>query len=199
MHKLPRFGRKIKQFRQMQMSYQGFVGIGIGIGSKSDSTGKNHGFRDIYRCLTFFKRKSAAVSDGRICVVLNNDLSEIGRLGSELESFASRCGLFEEDLYQLNLILEEVVANVISYAYEDNGRHEIVVCVERKDRELIMEVEDDGKPFDPLQAAPPDLGRPLEEMQVGGLGLHLVRRFTSAMQYERSEGKNRLRMIKTIA
>jgi len=132
-------------------------------------------------------------------VVLNNDLSETERLGSELESFASRCGLSAKDSYQLNLILEEVVANVIAYAYDDGGRHRIVVRVERKDRELIMDVEDDGKPFNPLEITPPVLNLSLEEMKVGGLGLHFVRKFTSSMQYERTEGKNRLRLTKTIA
>ena len=68
------------------------------------------------------------------------------------------------------LILEEVVANVIAYAYDDNGRHEITVRVERKDRELIMEVEDDGRPLDLQQASQPNLARPLEDMPVGGLG-----------------------------
>ena len=91
------------------------------------------------------------------------------------------------------------MANVIAYAYDDNGRHEITVRVERKDRELIMEVEDDGRPFDPQQASQPDFSRPLEDMPVGGLGIHFVRKFTSGMQYERIEGKNRLRMTKIIA
>lgn len=132
----------------------------------------------------------------KIRIVLSNDLSEIEKLRRELESFGKKCGLSSKTLFELNLILEEVVANVISYAYGDDQRHEIVVRADLRDGELVIEVEDDGRPFNPLQVPPPDLERSLEEMQVGGLGLHLVRELTSSLEYDRREERNRLVMRK---
>jgi anti-sigma regulatory factor (Ser/Thr protein kinase) len=132
----------------------------------------------------------------QIRIVLRNDLSEIAKLHRELESFGQKCRLSSKTLFELNLILEEVVANVISYAYGDNQRHEIVVRADLRDGELVIEVEDDGRPFNPLQSPPPDLERPLERRKVGGLGLHLVRELTSSIEYNRKEEKNCLVMKK---
>ncbi len=139
------------------------------------------------------------MSDEKIRIVLRNDLSELRKLRQELESFSQACGLSPNTLFELNLILEEIVANVISYAYGDDGQHEIVVQADLKDGELIIEVEDDGKPFNPLQVRSPDLESPLERRKVGGLGLHLVREFTNSAEYNREEEKNRLVLRKKIA
>jgi len=132
----------------------------------------------------------------QIRIVLRNDLSEIAKLNQELENFRRKCSLSSKTLFELNLILEEVLANVISHAYGDNRLHEIVVRADLRDGELIIEVEDDGRPFNPLQIPPPDLDRPLEQRNVGGLGLHLVRELTSSIEYTRREDKNHLVMRK---
>lgn len=132
----------------------------------------------------------------QIRFVLRNDLSEIAKLHRELENFGQKCSLSSKTLFELNLILEEVLANVISYAYGDNQLHEIVVCADLRDGELVIDVEDDGRPFNPLQIPPPDLARPLEQRNVGGLGLHLVRELTSSIEYTRREEKNHLVMRK---
>jgi anti-sigma regulatory factor (Ser/Thr protein kinase) len=132
----------------------------------------------------------------QIRIVLRNELSEIAKLHRELESFGQKCSLSSKTLFELNLILEEVVANVISYAYRDKQRHEIVVRADLRDGELVIEVEDDGRPFNPLQSPSPDLERPLEQRKVGGLGLHLVRELTGSIEYNRKGEKNHLVMTK---
>ena len=132
----------------------------------------------------------------QIRIVLNNDLSEIARLHQEVENFGQKCGLSSKTQFELHLILEEVLANIISYAYGDNQRHEIVVRADLGNGELVIEVEDDGRPFNPLQSPPPDLEQPLEQRKVGGLGLHLVRELTSSIVYTRRAEKNHLVMRK---
>lgn len=134
----------------------------------------------------------------QIRIVLRNDLSEIAKLRRELENFGQRCSLSSKTLFELNLILEEVLANVIAYAYGDNQLHEIVVRADLGDGEVVIDVEDDGRPFNPLQIPPPDLDLPLEQRNVGGLGLHLVRELTSSIEYTRGEEKNHLVMRKKI-
>ena len=138
----------------------------------------------------------AGMSDEQFRIVLVNDLSEIARLGRELERFGEKCGLSTKTVRELNLILEEVIVNVIAYAYGDDRRHEIVVRAVSGGGELVIEVEDDGRPFNPLQVPPPDLGRALEQVQVGGLGLHFVRELTSSLEYDRREKRNCLLMRK---
>jgi serine/threonine-protein kinase RsbW len=134
----------------------------------------------------------------QIRIVLRNDLSEISKLHRALGNFGQKCCLSPRTLFELNLILEEVLANVIAYAYGDNQLHEIMVQADLSDGELVIAVEDDGRPFNPLQVPPPDLERPLAQRKVGGLGLHLVRELTSSIEYDRKDGKNRLVMKQTI-
>ena len=143
-------------------------------------------------------RGGASMGCQQIRIVLRNDLSEIAKLHPELENFGQRCSLSSKTLFEINLILEEVLANIISYAYGDNQRHEIVVRADLGNGELVIEVEDDGRPFHPLQSPPPDLEQPLEQRKVGGLGLHLVRELTSSIEYHRKGEKNRLLVRKKI-
>jgi len=138
------------------------------------------------------------VRDQQFRIVLNNDVSEIERLGRELEAFGASCGLSAKSVFELNLILEEIVANVISYAYVDDRSHEILIQAALAQGTVVIEVEDDGRPFNPLQVPPPDFCCPLEEMPVGGRGVHLVRTLTDGLVYERTGEKNRLVMRKNI-
>jgi len=63
---------------------------------------------------------------------------------------------------------------------------------------LTAELEDDGRPFNPLEAAEPDLSIPLEERKIGGLGIFLVRKFTTDLAYQRHDEKNLLILKKKI-
>ena len=138
------------------------------------------------------------VRDQQFRIVLNNDIAEITRLGRELAAFGASCGLSAKCVLELNLILEEIAANVISYAYVDDRRHEILIQAALAQGTLVIEVEDDGRPFNPLVIPPPDFCLPLEKMPVGGRGLHLVKALTDSIVYERTGGKNRLVMRKSI-
>ena len=129
-------------------------------------------------------------------IELRNTLEDLPVLERALASFASDRGLTRDDLNRLNLVLEELMINVISYAYDDQDEHQIVVRLGLENDELVIEVEDDGRPFNPLEVPPPDLDRPLIERQVGGLGLHLVRNFVDEIHYRRIEGKNVLSLSK---
>jgi anti-sigma regulatory factor (Ser/Thr protein kinase) len=64
---------------------------------------------------------------------------------------------------------------------------------------LTAELVDDGRAFDPLQVAAPDLAAPLEERAVGGLGVHLMRHLVDDIQYRRDGGRNHLVFTKRIA
>jgi len=99
----------------------------------------------------------------------------------------------------VNVSLEELLTNVISYGYEDTQEHEIILRLSFADGEMTAEIEDDGRPFNPLEMTEPDINKPLEERQVGGLGIYLVRKFMTNLAYQRHEGKNRLTLKKKIA
>jgi anti-sigma regulatory factor (Ser/Thr protein kinase) len=110
--------------------------------------------------------------------------------------FAEQHDLAPELVYRVNLVLEEIITNVISYGYEDSSEHEISVRLSWKDPRIEIEIKDDGRPFNPLEAPPPDMGKPLVERQIGGLGIHLVRKMMDESEYRRESDKNFL-VLKT--
>jgi anti-sigma regulatory factor (Ser/Thr protein kinase) len=131
-----------------------------------------------------------------LSVQLKNNLSELQRLNQIVTEFAERHGLASELVFRLNLVLEEIITNVISYGYQDGLEHEISVRLSWQDPDMKVEVEDDGRPFNPLEAPPPDIGKPLAEREVGGLGIHLVRKMMDELEYRRQNDKNLL-ILKT--
>jgi anti-sigma regulatory factor (Ser/Thr protein kinase) len=101
-------------------------------------------------------------------------------------------GLSPARLDDAELCLDELVTNVIRYAWEDPAGHEVAVRVERTPFELTISIEDDGRPFDPRQAPPPPIPHSLEEAIPGGRGLMLVKAICPRLDYERIDGKNRV-------
>lgn len=126
-------------------------------------------------------------------LTLKNDVGEIGRLAGALEQFAAQYDVSAETLGAVNLALEEIVTNVIAYGF-DAGAHTIDVDVWLEDGSVHATVTDAGKAFDPLQRADPDVTAPLEDRQVGGLGVMLVKRLMDDVTYARQDGKNVLTM-----
>lgn len=133
-----------------------------------------------------------------ITIKLKNNLRELERLSQMVNEFGEAHRLSPKVLYALNLSLDEILTNVIYYGYDDTNEHHIIIRISLKDEELTAEVEDDGKPFNPLEAAKPDLEKPLEERQVGGLGIHLVMNLMDTVEYKRQGNKNLLVMKKKI-
>ena len=133
-----------------------------------------------------------------ISVTLKNDVAEIERLSQIVETFGQSQQLPEEFLYAVNLALDEILTNVISYGYADAGEHEITVRLRFHGGELMAEVADDARPFNPLEAPAADVDSPLAERPVGGLGIHLARTLMDAVEYRREEGKNILILKKRI-
>lgn len=136
---------------------------------------------------------------GSATITLKNDLAELGRLAEAVTEFGERMGLPDKVVFSLNLVLDELVTNVVSYGYgDDPGEHWLTVGVRVEEGQLTAVLEDDGLPFDPLAKGPPDLDSPLEERGIGGLGVHFVRTMMDRVDYQRVDGRNRLTLVKTL-
>ncbi len=133
-----------------------------------------------------------------LVVMLKNDLTELGRLARVIEEFGERNHWPVKIIYGVNLSLDELVTNIISYAYTDAAEHQIALRVAFEQPRLTVVLEDDGRPFNPLEAPQPDLAIPVEEREIGGLGIFLVRKTMDHLEYSRRENKNILVMTKTI-
>ncbi len=129
-------------------------------------------------------------------LVINNDAAELERINQFVEEFGVANKLHVEETYAIYLCLEELVTNVISYAFPEGGAHDIVVRLRVDADNIHIELEDDGIPFDPTKVPEPDTNKPAHERQIGGLGIHLVRQTMNDMFYQRVEERNILLLKK---
>jgi anti-sigma regulatory factor (Ser/Thr protein kinase) len=89
------------------------------------------------------------------------------------------------------------LSNLTTYSFAGKPEHEIKIRL-KIDSDLLIEVEDEGPPFNPLTVSPVDTSAPLETRPIGGLGVHLMRDFMDGLDYSRVGGRNILRMRKRL-
>lgn len=136
----------------------------------------------------------------QLTLTLKNDLAELERVSGAVDEFGRRHRIPAPALFDLHLALDEILTNIVSYGYDDTHEHEIIVRLSQPAPDQIeVEVEDDARPFNPLEAADPDVNRSVEDRPIGGLGIYLVRRVMNDLEYRRQQGKNVLVMRKTLA
>ena len=123
-------------------------------------------------------------------ISLENDLRKIARVAARIDEFCSAQGVGPEIAFPVNLAVDELLTNTISYGYDDDERHRIEVVVRLEGDTLVVVIVDDSAPFDPTEVREPDLDAPIEEREVGGLGLLLVNRTMDSVEYRRRSGCN---------
>jgi len=132
-------------------------------------------------------------------IIMKNEMSEVSRMRG---FFLSVCREHDIDMgffKMLNLAIEEWVANVINYAYPKGTRGHIELTAKVVDDILTLVIKDHGAPFDPTQHEEVDIEAELDDREIGGLGIHLVKNIMDTMQYERSaDGYNILTLTKNL-
>jgi anti-sigma regulatory factor (Ser/Thr protein kinase) len=126
----------------------------------------------------------------QINLSMQNNLKDLAVLMNQASAFLESQSLPETVVYRANLVMEEVLTNVVKYAFEDTAKHEINVELSVNDDDLAIRFEDDGREFDPLAVPLPVTKKSLEDADVGGLGVYLVRKSVSSIEYRRDRSKN---------
>lgn len=122
---------------------------------------------------------------------ITNRVSELRPLSRWAVETARGLGCPAERCHDLDLCLNEAVSNVIRHGHAAGALHEIHVELVREAGELVLNIEDDARPFDPL-AMPVLQPRSLDEAKPAGRGITLFRSAADSASYERRAGRNRL-------
>ena len=138
------------------------------------------------------------MTEGTYSFKLKNTLAELDSLCRNLEKYGNSIGLTHKCIFQLNLALDELFTNIVSYAYKDKNTHWIKISLSHANNTLVICVEDSGAPFDPVSIEIPHPNTTIEDCRIGGLGLHLLRKMMDDIAYERHRGKNIITMKKNI-
>ncbi len=140
--------------------------------------------------------EDALIAERRI--VIKNHLPEIAAVNEKFETFAEEFGVPRPIAMKFNLIFDDLLNNVISYAYHNDGDHDIEVRMELAGERLIVTIADDGAPFNPLSLATPRTDQALEDREIGGMGIHLVRNLVDDVSYPRRIDKNVLTLMSQL-
>ncbi len=129
------------------------------------------------------------------------DSAEPRRVAEEFEEIAMEQGVPMGIVFKFQLALDELLTNVVSYAFAGSDVADAVVRVRARfgAAGISAVIRDNGQPFNPLQdAATPDMQLSAEDRQIGGLGIHLTRSFVHSVSYERTDGWNRLSLAQPL-
>ena len=137
-------------------------------------------------CATFFRRLSCAAG-------------EIARLADDLAEWADENAIPVKTAHQINLMLDELVANTVmhDYCHRDDGVIEVSGCYDGATVSIVL--RDEGPPFDPTRLPEADTEKSLEEREIGGLGVHFVRRLADHFSYRRDGTVNEVVFCKAVA
>ena len=131
-------------------------------------------------------------------IILANDISEISRLNRFVEEIRDDFSLSPEVAFNLNLVLEEAVVNIINYAYPKEEHERIYLSAKLNEGSIVLVLTDTGKEFDLTMAPDVDITLSADEREIGGLGIFLIRQIMNEVKYERIEGKNVLTLEKRL-
>ncbi len=135
-------------------------------------------------------------------LLVRNDLNELARISAAIDDFAESNDIPMKAQFEVQLCVEEIFTNIVSYGFSDGEQHEIEILLrlDPEARVLGITLVDDGIEFDPVQdSSKPALDANLQDRQIGGLGLHLVRQYVDELEYKRRDGRNHLILTKTLS
>jgi serine/threonine-protein kinase RsbW len=129
--------------------------------------------------------------DSRVNLTIPNTLDGLKQGSEALGGWLSCWNIREETSNRAHLVFDEVVTNIIRYAFDDGREHRIDISFRLTDDSLMLSFDDDGRPFDPRSAPEPAKAPSLAKANIGGRGLLLVRKAAQRLDYERSaSGRN---------
>jgi Anti-sigma regulatory factor (Ser/Thr protein kinase) len=131
-------------------------------------------------------------------ICIKNKISELEKVAQFVEEIGEELGLSMEPQMNLNLVMEEMVTNVIFYAYPQDEEADIELLAKSDGKELTFVLSDQGKEFDPTAKEDADLDVNPAERELGGMGIFIVKNIMNKVTYQRLEGKNLLTMTKGL-
>ena len=135
----------------------------------------------------------------KFSLTVDSRLERLSEIAEFVELAARESGLNEDQVYDVQMAVDEACANVIEHAYRGRTDGTIDITCEKRDKEFVVTIQDLGERFDPKRVARPRTRDPLSKRNIGGLGLFFMRKMMDKVTFEFSSGSgNRLTMVKKI-
>ncbi|MFT7073878.1 MAG: sigma-B regulation protein RsbU (phosphoserine phosphatase) [Patiriisocius sp.] len=166
------------------------------IESVKEFEGEADQFDDItVMALEYFKDADEATS-ANSSLKIKNELKEITTAIEWFEAFSMENKMPFKIIQKINIAFDELLNNIISYGYKDDDIHEIYIKIELRNERLIFVISDDGIPFNPFSDDSPITTLSVDEREIGGLGIHIVKNLMDEYEYKRNVDMNVVTLIK---
>jgi sigma-B regulation protein RsbU (phosphoserine phosphatase) len=136
----------------------------------------------------FFGRDESAAATLDLSIV--NSLGQLTVVADAVDEFCDANAISTAVAARVHIVFDEVLNNIISYAYGDEEEHSIRIHFSKTEGWLVIRIEDDGRPFNPFEGQNPDTSSSIEDRQIGGLGIHIVEKMMDESSYQRLKDKN---------
>lgn len=132
-------------------------------------------------------------------LTLSPRLSELTRVRNKLDRYLRDGSLPDTVRCTLLVVAEEILTNIVHYGCCDDTSDTIEVKVDQENAVVHMKFIDPGKPFNPLkEAGRATAGQLVDNLELGGIGVRLVRELTNHQEYTRKAGRNHFQITKHI-
>ena len=127
-----------------------------------------------------------------------NKIDDLQQVAIFVEEIADELHLSPELTMNFNLVLEEMVTNVIFYAYPEGKEAPILLTAMANDDTISFIITDEGQPFDPTASEDADMSINPADRELGGMGIFICRQIMDDVSYQRINGQNVLTLTKNI-
>ena len=131
-------------------------------------------------------------------VRITNQRDQVDTVRKFFDDYSKENKLTEKTVHDIQMALDELLTNIVNYGYEDTDEHQIDIHFGVNDDAVKVEIVDDSKPYNILEKDNPDISLSMEDKPIGGLGIFLIKKLMSNVDYYTEEGKNHLVMIKEL-
>ena len=131
-------------------------------------------------------------------VQITNQRDQVDTVRKFFDDYSKENKLTEKTVHDIQMALDELLTNIVNYGYEDSDEHKIDVRFGINDDAVRVEIIDDSKPYNILEQENPDISLSVDDKPIGGLGIFLIKKLMSNVDYYTKEGKNHLVMTKEL-
>ena len=139
-----------------------------------------------------------AMTAREIQITIKNSFEEMEVVAARFSQFCAENELSDLVRQSVSIAIDEMLNNIISYAYQGEKDKEIEVDFDLSGKRLVTTIKDSGVPFNPFVQLAPDIASSLAEREIGGLGIHMVRSMMDEVSYQRQINKNVVKLVKYL-
>ncbi len=145
---------------------------------------------------SYLQKRMTSVNKHIDTICVKADFSELEKIREFVFAYANDYYFSEVDAQKITLAVDEACTNLMRYSYNCKCDFSICIDIMISNNEFVVQITDEGEPFDPLSVESPDMKKYFAEFRKGGLGIHIMRSVMDNINYQPSQSSGRKNVLK---